>query len=266
MAQRCIVRLSKFLEFNRITPSADIYSFGAILHDIFTDGARVPYSELTGVGEIGYIIEKCTRHKKELRFINIKSIRSKLLSLLSKVDTKSIGQEDKEWQTKFSDVLNWDEDIFESFVFYLKRNSNFSNIVFYEITEEVLIKLKSLNNYLFNDLSLIYLNWVYEHSFGFDYCDVIANNIYWMYTETKDIEVKSRCVISAAELGKSHNRWYVMRYVIRMGNQSIDDNLAFRVGMDIGLDSKNKINFFKCAKQLNLSIDSYHELIKENLE
>jgi len=254
------------VEFNRITPSADIYSFGAILHDIFTDGARVPYSELKATGEIGYIIEKCTRHKKELRFKSIKPIRTKLLSLLSKNSAKAIGEEDKEWKNKFIDISNWDEDIFENFIFYLKRNSNFCDIIFYEITEDNLALFKSMNVYLFNDLSLLYLDWVYKHSFNFDYCDVVVNNINWIYTETKDIEVKSNCVISAAELGKSHNRWYVMKYVIKMGGVSIDDNLAFRIGMDIGIDPKNKINLIRCAEQIRLSISSYHELIKESLE
>lgn len=253
-------------EFNRITPSADIYSFGAILHDIFTDGERVPYSELTGTGEIGYIIQKCTRHKKELRFKNIKSIRTKVLTLLSNVDSRSIGLEDQEWREKLADAINWNEDIFENFVFYLKRNPDFTRIIFYEITDDVLLKLKTIDIHLFNDLALLYLDWVYIHTFNFDFCDVVASNIFWIYSETKDIEVQSRCVISAAELGKSHNRWYVMRYVIRMGGQLIDDNLAFRIGMDIGLDSKNKINFIKCAENINLSINSFHELIKENLE
>jgi hypothetical protein len=71
--------------------------------------------------------------------------------------------------------------------------------------------------------------------------------------------------MSAAELGKSHNRWYVMRYVVKMSNQDIEDNLAFRIAMDIELDGKNKINFIKCVGQINQSINSYHKLIKEAL-
>lgn len=253
------------VEFNRITPAADIYSFGAILHDIYTDGVRVPYSELTSSGEIGYVIEKCTRHKKELRFKNIKSIRTKLLYLLSKVNTESIGAEDKKWQDKFANVIKWDEDTFENFLFYLKRNENFSNIVFFGITDDILNILKSVNNNLFDDFSILYLNWVYNTSFDFDYCDVVVNNVFWIYSNTKDIEVKSNSVISAAELGKSHNRWYVMRYVVKMAGISIDDNLAFRIGMDIGLEARNKNNFIKCVEVIGLSINSYHELIRENL-
>ena len=253
------------IEFNRITPLADIYSFGAILHDIFTDGNRVPHSELNGQGEIGQIISKCTRHKKEQRFKNIKSIRIKLLTLLSSKNTTAKNQSDIEWQNKFADIVKWDEDIFENFIFYLKQSETIGNLVLNRLSEEILEFMQGLNRELFNDFALIYLEWVYHRSFGFDYCDVVVNNIYSIYQQTKDVEVKSKCAISAAELGKSHNRWYVMRYVVRMSNPDIDDNLAFRIAMDIELDEKNRINFKSCARQINATIISYHKLIQEVL-
>lgn len=253
------------VEFNRITPQADIYSFGAILHDIFTDGNRVPYSELSAPGDIGQIINKCSKHKKEQRFKNIKSIRSKLLTLLSSNQTTSKNETDLEWQNKFIEVDKWDEDTLENFVFYLKQSDSIGNLVFNQLTEETLQIIYSLNRELFNDFALIYLEWVYNMSFNFDYCDVIVGNIYSIYQQTKDVEVKSSCAISAAELGKSHNRWYVMRYVVKMSNPDIDDNLAFRIAMDIDLDEKNKINFLRCVGQINSTIASYHKLIQEVL-
>jgi serine/threonine protein kinase len=252
-------------EFNRITPQADIYSFGAILHDIFTDGNRVPYSELGGPDEIGQIISKCTRPKKEQRFKNIKSIRTKLLTLLSSKHTTSKNETDLEWQDKFENIESWDEDMLENFVFYLKQSPTIGNLVFTKLTEDSLHKIHTLNRELFNDFALIYLDWVFNKSFDFDYCDVVVDNVYTIYQHTKDIEVKSKCTVSAAELGKSHNRWYVMRYVVKMCNTDIDDNLAFRIAMDIELDAKNKINFVRCVGQINQTVSSYHKLIQETL-
>ncbi len=225
----------------------------------------MPYSELGGSGEIGQIIGKCTRHKKEQRFKNIKSIRTKLLTLLSSKNTTSINQSDLEWQTKFTDIQNWDEDTLENFIFYLKQSEAIGELVLNKLTEDILHAIHALNKDLFNDLALIYSDWVYNKSFGFDYCDVVVNNVYYIYQHTKDIEVKSKCVISAAELGKSHNRWYVMRYVVKMSNTEIDDNLAFRIAMDVELDEKNKINFVRCVERINQSISSYHKLINEIL-
>ncbi len=253
------------IEFNRITPQADIYSFGAILHDIFTDGDRVPYSELSASGEIGQIVEKCTKHKKESRFKNIKLIRTKLLTYLSRDFSSSLNQTDLEWEEKFFNVLTWDEDRWENFLFYLKRSTTVAHLVFNQITEEIIQSILSINKELFNEFSLIYLGWVFEKSFNFDYCDVVVDNIFFIYQNTKDVEVQSRCTTSAAELGRTHNRWYVMKYVVKMGNYDIEDNLAFRIAMEIEIDARHQMNFKRCAKGINQIISAYHPLIKEVL-
>lgn len=254
------------VEFNRITPQADIYSFGAILHDIFTDGNRVPYSELTADGEIGQIIEKCTKHKKGQRFKNIKSIRSKLLTFLSKTIDKDASAIDLEWEKKFQSATSWDEDTFESYNFYLKSNQTVRDITLINVNEDVLEYFLKLDKDLFNDFALSYLDWVYNKSFDFNYCDVVVNHVYWMYQNSKDVEVKSMCAISSAELGRSHNRWYVMRYVVKMSNHDLEDNLAFRISMDIELDERNKLNFEKCVDRINLTKSSYHPNIQAVLD
>ena len=253
------------VEFNRITPQADIYSFGAILHDIFTDGNRVPYSTLSGQGEIGQIIHKCTEQKKEHRFKTIKSIRSKLLSFLSMERNESLTESDLKWEELFQEATSWNEDTFEGYTFYLKSNSKIQNHTLNKVNEEILEYFLSLNKDLFYDFTLTYLDWVYNKSFNFDYCDVIVNLIHWIFENSTDIEVRSRCAITAAELGRSHNRWYVMRYVVKMSDRNIEDNLAFRISMDIELDDRGKLNFEKCVAHIGLSIDSYHPKIHEVL-
>ena len=76
--------------FNTVTASADIYSFGALLHDIFGSGNRIPYQRQTADGKIGIIISKCTvQQEASQRFKNIKSLREALLSELSKEKSHS---------------------------------------------------------------------------------------------------------------------------------------------------------------------------------
>lgn len=115
-------------DFKRVTPLADIYSFGAILHDIYTDGKRVPYSELSGAGEIGLIIERCTKNNKEQRFKSIKSLRERLLYILSKDNTKILNPDTNQWILSLDEIEKWSADKLENFVFYLKRNEGFGII------------------------------------------------------------------------------------------------------------------------------------------
>jgi serine/threonine protein kinase len=50
------------INFKRASARSDIYSFGAILHDIFaTNPKRLPHEELSVPGDVGPIVEKCTK-------------------------------------------------------------------------------------------------------------------------------------------------------------------------------------------------------------
>lgn len=253
-------------EFRRVTHLADIYSFGAILHDIFTNESRVPCSELTATGEIGLVIEKCTKIKKEKRFNNVNILRNKLLYILSK---KSIpkSEEDNEWFIEFKNSTNtWDINKFESFVFFLKKREDLLYSFLYELNYPIIETLYSLDEELFNDLAIMYFDWIYDERFGFGYCDVIIGYIRNIYDLTKDLEVKAKAVISSAELAQSHNRWYVMREVVNMANKKISDDLAYRISIEIDSNTdRNKYNLNECVDRIHLHISSYHELIENTL-
>ncbi|RED26929.1 serine/threonine protein kinase [Flavobacterium cutihirudinis] len=249
-------------EFRRVTPLADIYSFGAILHDIFTDGNRVPYSQLTANGEIGVIIEKCTKHKKEDRFINIATLRNKLLYVLSKQPILK-STVDNQWFEDFKNTQFWDVDKFESFVFFLKRNNALHYSFFYEINLEVIDNLFKIDKELFDEFCLMYFEWVCQTNYQFDYCDVIIGYILDIYNKTSDLEVKAKAAVTSAELAKSHNRWYVMRHVVKMSNKEINDDLAFRIVIEIDSKSRNKGNFQRCVEGINLNVTSYHDMIAD---
>ena len=57
------------IDFKRATTLSDIYSVGAILHDIFSGGAaRLPHVELSVAGSVGPIVEKCTKTNPRRRY------------------------------------------------------------------------------------------------------------------------------------------------------------------------------------------------------
>lgn len=83
--------------FRAATRLADIYSFGAILHDIFGNEAkRVPYTELSLPGPIGEIIKKCTKKVAARRYQSISALRDELYQVLddTEVEFSSSKEED----------------------------------------------------------------------------------------------------------------------------------------------------------------------------
>jgi serine/threonine protein kinase len=255
------------MDFKHVTPLVDIYSFGAILHDIFSDGSRRAHQELTASGPIGLIIEKCTKEKKEKRFQSIAALRKALLYTLSKQDLKSTDEKTNEWVESIKEFNNWNNDTLESFLIYLGRTPDSNTILLYEVSNEIIDKFLEIDKSLCNEFAVIYFEWIDNSSFQFDYCDVIINHIYKLYSEIDDLEIKSKAIICAAKLANGNNRWYVMRQVIKMGNQNISDNLAFRIALEIDIEGYSCKNDFKrCVTQLRSTISAYHDEIEEVLK
>ncbi|MCF6252981.1 MAG: protein kinase [Methylococcaceae bacterium] len=81
--------------FKAATHLADIYSFGAILHDIFGTGSRIPYTELSVPGEIGEIVKKCTKTNAVRRYSSISSLRDDLYKVLDNRDIEFSSDEEE---------------------------------------------------------------------------------------------------------------------------------------------------------------------------
>lgn len=112
--------------FKHVDNRADIYSFGAILHDIFGNSTRTPYSNFTCVGEIGIILDKCSKVEPRKRFKNVEILRDKLLYLLSK-STHTVSSTLQEQIDKFAHLATFNLDKFEDLIFFLKdeESSNY---------------------------------------------------------------------------------------------------------------------------------------------
>jgi serine/threonine protein kinase len=72
------------VNFKRATPRSDIYSFGAMLHDIFAPNPkRLPHEQLTAPGDIGPVIEKCTKRNAHRRYQDVAQLREALFNALN---------------------------------------------------------------------------------------------------------------------------------------------------------------------------------------
>jgi serine/threonine protein kinase len=253
--------------FKRATKHADIYSFGAILHDIFNGEDRVPYSRLTAVGQIGFIIEKCTEKDINKRFPDINSLRTMLLGCLSEQsENKNSNKDTKLWISKLKTIGQWKVSDLEQFDFYLKRNRDDWNNIFYSFNPDTLDALFKIDILQTESIILDYFEWVSSRHFGFDYCDVLIGRVVRAYNLSDNMEIKSHAVLAAAELGSHHNRWYVMDNVVKMADSSISELLARRISIEIHIDEgKFAQNLIHCYNDGHHSA-GYHSIIQEALE
>ncbi|RPW90092.1 serine/threonine-protein kinase [Pseudomonas aeruginosa] len=224
--------------FRRATAAADIYAFGAILHDIFGNAAqRIPYTELDGPGEIGGIIRRCTKRLPMRRYPDVSALREELFQALNSrpVVFNSSSEERIVDLLRANATLSddqWDQ-VFIQLDRNIDRNQSTSNI-FQALTIEHINALGGNSPELFSALGSYFCDHINGAAFNFDYCDVLASKGECFYN-SGDITLKTNIALSLLYLGVSHNRWYVERKAAYMLSNSIGDTLADRIRVEIAV-------------------------------
>ncbi|MCB2200588.1 protein kinase [bacterium] len=253
----------QMVSFRNVTNRADIYSFGCILHDIAEGlGQRAPFQRLTCSGALSTIIEKCTDVDAERRFKNISLVRESL----NKVIIPVVAKIDHDGQVKtfvenFGDMRFTTIEEFEEFNRELEKLADDEDIynLLTSVDRDSIQAMSELDKFEFEFFALFYCEWVRNTSFGFGTCDTIAS-ILELICDLTNVNVQSSSLIAMSIMGDGHNRWYVMKKLMRLCSNSMNDNLAQRVAVDIVAEGV-KSSFISCANSINRSISSYHPLI-----
>jgi len=249
------------VDFRGSTPAVDIYAFGCILHDIYSNTPRIPYQRQSAPGAIGAVIEKCTEQRPEKRFKNVQALRGTLLTLLASASSITASPKAAEWAQAVNDLKNWDLDRAYAFARFLSHASTYEDkyAVFSAMDEDSINDAFQLDESLWKYIALHYCDWVETTGFSFEYCDVLARRLELIF-QLGDLECKAAAVLAAAELAKSHNRWYVMGYVLKMCGATLEDNEAQRIAIEIkAADAADK--FRRCAEGIGQRLDDYHQRI-----
>ena len=241
------------INFKRATIQSDIYSVGAILHDIFGGGAaRIPHTELNVPGQVGPVVQKRTKSNVRRRFPNVVTLREKLYEALS-VEITFASREEEELVTllKSRDQLSdqeWDRVFQQIDDNEEKRASN--HALFQALSVAQLRNLADEAPDLFASLGKDYARYAQLGGFNFTYCDVIAARAEIFY-ERGELDLKALIALALLQLGTSHNRWFVEHKFLQMAGTTISDDLAERIATEIDVQA---IDFSAQIAQLELSI------------
>jgi len=254
------------LDFKHATQQVDIYSFGAILHDIYGDGpgARVPYQQHTCAGPVGPVIERCTATNPNKRFKSVAALRSALLTVLSSPRALNASPTATDWVEKLENLPNWDASTAFAFNRFMAREatSDDQTAVCLALDEERLASIHEIDPDLWHTVAFVYCEWA-QGSFDFSYCDVVAARLERIFA-LGSLECKAAVVLATAKLGESHNRWFVMECLFRMCGSVVGDRLAERIAIEI-IAEEAQDNFSRCAEGIGLTIDDYHPRIAQVL-
>ena len=240
--------------FRRATAQADIYSFGAILHDIFHGGTRVPHSKLSVPGPLGRIIEKCTEPNAHRRYRSVVRLREDLFNVLRRDDIVFESQEEKDLIDLIMSEDNLSDRQWDRLFNLIDENddrgvSNFNLMC--AISGDQIEHLFQIAPDMFHGLGEIYAKFSTSHNFPFEYCDIVSNKAS-IFFDLGDLQLKAKIALAMLELGTSHNRWRVEHQFMRMAGGEIDDSLAERIRIEIEVQN---LRFAHLMKHLEESIN-----------
>lgn len=240
--------------FRRAVPQSDIYSFGAILHDVFAFGAgRIPYQRHTVRGPARDLIEGCTAVSARDRIQTVEEVREALYDLLSDEDLSQIALEE---QARL-DMLDGDQplrledwDLLYDHLEASSRDSAALRRLVRALSKERIDELAESAPDIFAAFGDVFAELIYSEFFDFDYCDVLAGKAR-AFLSHADTGLHAKILIGLLELGVSHNRWYVERVFIRRAGPEISEALAKRMLFEA---SQRGMNFARRMEGLEASI------------
>ncbi|MBI2923420.1 MAG: protein kinase [Planctomycetes bacterium] len=249
----------QFKNLRTTTPAADIYSFGCILHDMVTDGDRVPYAQHSCSHPLSPIIEKCTAVTPPSRFATIESLEHALQSTLDDLENRA---HPRPLVDSLQGITTWDNAQLSAFCTRLLEPLEDIADLLYAVDEAVLDQLcaKSSRSLW---LCIDRLCEFSEREHGWNKCDDIARALRHGF-HIGDLNIQVRTLVALASLGAHHHRFYVMTILFELAGKSADERLAERVALELS-DAEVRNNFKLCAEGISKGVRDFHPALARHL-
>jgi eukaryotic-like serine/threonine-protein kinase len=255
--------------FHSAQPSADIYSFGCILHDIFGTAQRIPYSKAIAEGAIGIVIGKCTEVNPRSR-PPIRALKGMVLEELIELggECRVTDERSGEWLSKLEDIEDWGDDEYDEFARFFaqldidEREAGHEREWVYSLStpfltrlpSDALVKIVKRKDGVSGAIVEKYCEWVRSTQFLFHFADTVCNRLTAIYRYGGPA-IKAQIIAALICLGETHNRWHVMRCALRRcSDDDITPALAKRFEIEIKTEELEG-EFARCVDEVEWDVD-----------
>lgn len=251
-------------DFHNAQGSADVYSLGCILHDLYGTYTRTPYAQHSANGAIGVIIEKCTNHNP-LKRPKIELLRTLVLdAVLEEGGLCAVEDEQaSEWLHRLEGIEQWGDSDFEQFARFFanldtseKADGHVSGWVYSlstpfltRISSDAIRRIVERHDGVSSAIVDKYCDWTRKTAFEFNFSDNVCSRLTAIFDHGTPAD-KASAFAALVSLGSSHNRWYIMRCMLnRCQRDRIDSGLAKRLAIELKTEEL-EWTFNRCIMEL----------------
>jgi hypothetical protein len=255
-------------DFHGCSAQSDIYSFGCVLHD-FVGGTRVPYHKIVTGGALGAVMELCTEFLPQDRFPHVAALRSALVTAFSTPPAGPVDPRIEEMIKELAVPRGISSDRWAEILRIIERadrDRDSSEALLNVIDIEQIDAVIDAAPQLFSRFALAICKWSSSGGFLWAFCDVLGARLEYIFEKGSTRE-RAAAAVAALHLGTGHNRWSVMRRLVRMIGPQIDEDLADRLIVDIhAMDARAVAELQQVERIIHVSRNSFHPKIIATFE
>lgn len=206
---------------------------------------------------------------KSERRPTVSVLRGMLLNALVEIGghCKVVDERSEEWLEKLSAISQWSEEEFDDFVRFFaqldlhERVEGHENEWIYSLSTPfltrlpttALVKIAQRTDGGANAIVDKYCQWARTTNFLFHFADTVCNRLVAIF-DNGDTATKALAMIALIALGESHNRWYVMRCMLRRcAADEISNNVSRRLAIEIQTEEVER-QFCRCIDEAGWDI------------
>lgn len=216
----------QMMDLHDVDCRADIYALGFIIEDIITNYGAISITDPT----LLYIIEKCTKNRREDRFSSIQELKTIVDAYYSALFNWNRPSEIDELLLKLENRTIQLREL-ENLTTKLLNTSDVSHIekFFIIIDATQYSSLEKGNQELFKNLIKKVCEYWTQSTWTFSYIDTIANTISKLFLASNNPVSRALLLYTLIDLANNYNRWYAM---------GIAKNLIPVIDQDFALQSE----------------------------
>ena len=214
--------------FDEAQATADIYSFGCILHDIYVGVKRVEHQKLTLNGPIGAVMERCTENDLRNRYQSIAELREALITATNDdiYINKIAALNGLIYRARNNQPFTVTEVLEHSY--HICQDEQYKGDYYYLFAPHSIIQQLSSHPREYDILIEYYCRFMTRRKWTFESTDHLSSTARIMYGFGNE-DQKALLAVSVLIMGLEHNRFKVMDDFTQMASVTIDKGLAMKI-------------------------------------
>jgi len=212
---------------------SDIFSLGRILYELLTGESPLAIQDVTKlpVG-LAQVVQRCTRTNPDERFQTVRDLRTSFVPVAISHAKPSAAEALKQLVGQISAQQYTTEEQTANLAQLVAQCHDEPDVlheVAVSLPERAFTTLERAYPEMAKVLATVFSQVAVSQSWPFDYTDRIGTACSRIYDATSDNEIKALMVVTALEVGTSHNRYYVMDVAAALISRAREEATALAI-------------------------------------